>query len=184
MERKRRLALCFLSACLALTLYFAGREAFLGTPTIAVIQPAGGVDVVRVAGCVTDPGIYRIPKSTKMVAVIKMTAPFVIGKLADQSILNREVRGGEIVTVTPRGEQLFEISMERMKAKERMLLGIPLEPDQMDLADWDSLPGIGPALAKTIMEDRQYNGDFGCVESLQRVPGIGEKRFKELKKYF
>ena len=113
-----------------------------------------------------------------------MTAPFVMGKLADQSILNREVRVGDIITVTSKREQLFEISMERMKAKERMLLGIPLEPDQMDLADWESLPGIGPALAKTIMDDRQYNGAFGSVESLRRVPGIGEKRLKELKKYF
>ena len=184
MERKRRFALCFLSACLALTLYFPGREAFRGTSAAAVNQSAGRADVVRITGCVPAPGIYRIPKSTQVAAVIKMTAPFVIGKLVDQSILNREMRGGEIITVTRRGEQLFELSMERMKAKERMLLGIPLEPDQMDLADWESLPGIGPSLAKTIMDDRQYNGDFGSVESLQRVPGIGEKKLKELKKFF
>ncbi|HEX9024650.1 MAG TPA: helix-hairpin-helix domain-containing protein [Geobacteraceae bacterium] len=71
-----------------------------------------------------------------------------------------------------------------MKAKERMVLGIPLDPDLMDLADWDSLPGIGPVLAKSIVDDRHNNGAFGSVEALRRVPGIGEKRLKELKKYF
>lgn len=65
-----------------------------------------------------------------------------------------------------------------------MLLGIPLVPDQMDFADWDALPGIGPELAKTIMDNRQENGDFGSFGALQRVPGIGEKKLKKLKRYF
>ena len=64
------------------------------------------------------------------------------------------------------------------------MLGIPLLPDQMDAEDWDSLPGIGPKLAKKIVDDRQENGDYCSLEAVQRVPGMGEKKIKSLKKYF
>lgn len=38
-----------------------------------------------------------------------------------------------------------------------------------------SLPGIGPALAKRIVEHRQAHGPFNKVDDLQAVKGIGPK---------
>ena len=38
-----------------------------------------------------------------------------------------------------------------------------------------TLPGIGPALARRIAQDRAKVGPFGSVSALTRVPGIGEK---------
>jgi hypothetical protein len=46
----------------------------------------------------------------------------------------------------------------------------------LDLADADTLallPGIGPALAGRIVEDRNRRGAFGGIAGLQRVRGIG-----------
>jgi Helix-hairpin-helix motif len=46
----------------------------------------------------------------------------------------------------------------------------------LDLADADTLallPGIGPALAGRIVEDRNRLGAFGGIAGLQRVRGIG-----------
>jgi competence protein ComEA len=48
-------------------------------------------------------------------------------------------------------------------------------------AELDKLPGIGPAKAKAIVEDRQKNGPFKNAEDLQRVKGIGAKTFDKLK---
>lgn len=48
-------------------------------------------------------------------------------------------------------------------------------------SDLDKLPGVGPAKAKAIVEDRQKNGPFKSVEDLKRVKGIGDKTFDELK---
>jgi competence protein ComEA len=45
----------------------------------------------------------------------------------------------------------------------------------------EALPGIGPALAKKIVEFREKKGGFKRVEELLAVPGISEKRWRVLK---
>jgi competence protein ComEA len=44
-----------------------------------------------------------------------------------------------------------------------------------------TLPGIGPSLAKRIVEFRQKKGGFKRAEELLAVPGISEKRWRLLK---
>jgi competence protein ComEA len=48
-------------------------------------------------------------------------------------------------------------------------------------AELDKLPGVGPAKAKAIIEDRQKNGPFKSADDLKRVKGIGDKTFDKLK---
>jgi competence protein ComEA len=48
-------------------------------------------------------------------------------------------------------------------------------------ADLERLPGIGPSLAKKILEFRQKNGSFKSPADLMAVQGIGEKKFEQLK---
>jgi len=51
----------------------------------------------------------------------------------------------------------------------------PVDLDRADSAALERLPRIGPALASRIVADRRSNGDFGSLEALQRVRGIGPK---------
>ncbi|MBZ5499015.1 MAG: helix-hairpin-helix domain-containing protein [Acidobacteriia bacterium] len=44
-----------------------------------------------------------------------------------------------------------------------------------------TLPGIGPALAKTIIEHRTKSGKFNKIEELLNVKGVGEKKFQKIK---
>ena len=44
-----------------------------------------------------------------------------------------------------------------------------------------SLPGIGPALAARIVADREARGPFRTSEDLLRVPGIGPKRWEQIR---
>lgn len=51
-------------------------------------------------------------------------------------------------------------------------------PAQLDL-----LPRIGPTLSARIVEDREANGPFESIESLDRVKGIGPRTIHNLRPY-
>ena len=44
-----------------------------------------------------------------------------------------------------------------------------------------SVPGIGPSMAKRILEHRSKNGKFSKIEEILNVKGIGEKSFQKMK---
>ncbi|HXV76423.1 MAG TPA: helix-hairpin-helix domain-containing protein [Candidatus Polarisedimenticolaceae bacterium] len=47
----------------------------------------------------------------------------------------------------------------------------------------ESIPGIGPALAKRILDFRTKEGKFLRVDDLLKVRGIGEKSLEKLRPY-
>lgn len=51
----------------------------------------------------------------------------------------------------------------------------PVDLDVADAAAIEALPGIGPALARRIVEDRAAHGSFGSAAALERVRGVGPK---------
>jgi competence protein ComEA len=67
----------------------------------------------------------------------------------------------------------------RAHADSARRLSRPLAPgervdlDRATAAELVRLPRIGPALARTIVADREANGPFGGLEGLGRVRGIG-----------
>ena len=50
-----------------------------------------------------------------------------------------------------------------------------VDVDAADLAALESLPGIGPGLARRIAADRAERGPFGALSELGRVRGVGPK---------
>lgn len=56
----------------------------------------------------------------------------------------------------------------------------------INLASWHELqllPGVGPALARRIVADRDERGAFASVDDLQRVRGVGERTVRSLRPF-
>ncbi|MEI7817041.1 MAG: helix-hairpin-helix domain-containing protein, partial [Desulfuromonadales bacterium] len=81
-------------------------------------------------------------------------------------------------------ERLQLMTLEQMTVSERLVLNIPLDISSMSEIDFDRLPGIGPSLANRIIMHRQNNGGILRLEDLVSIEGIGEKKYKNIKKYF
>jgi competence protein ComEA len=61
------------------------------------------------------------------------------------------------------------------------LLGRKLDVNVATELDLEALPGIGPALARRIVGDRDRKGPFVDLDDLHRVYGIGPSRIRELR---
>lgn len=183
-RRSESFVLWLLSAGFCVMCFHKGHGAPLQGSSVAFMHRPGSSVSLRITGDVPKPGVYQFPKGVTVGDVIKMTLlrPGVI-QLEDPLYL-RQMKTGDIVTFRLTANEHAEIAVGDMNARERMLLGIPLNPDLMDCADWDALPGIGPELAKSIIDERQKNGEFGTVEHLKRVPGLGSKRVESIRRYF
>lgn len=58
---------------------------------------------------------------------------------------------------------------------------VPININTAPAAELELLPGIGPALAARIVEDREKKGPFKSVDDLDRVKGIGPETLRKLR---
>lgn len=49
-----------------------------------------------------------------------------------------------------------------------------------DVAELDTLPGIGPSTAEKIVEYRESNGPFATIDEITSVSGIGPAKFEQI----
>ena len=57
----------------------------------------------------------------------------------------------------------------------------PVNLNPATLSQLDNLPGIGPARAAAILQDREARGPFASVEELSRIPGLGQAAIDRLR---
>ena len=151
--------------------------------TGATARP-GGADVgavifVHVLGAVARPGLFELHDGARV-----MDAIAAAGGLTDEADpagvnLARVVSDGEQFYVPRQGEVPPGIPAAAAGAANAPAAKVNL--NTATVADLDSLPRIGPAMAQRIIDYRTTNGRFTSVDGLRDVAGIGDKTFEALK---
>lgn len=59
----------------------------------------------------------------------------------------------------------------------------PVDVNHASEQELEQLPGVGPAIARRIVEERERNGFFAYPEDLLCVRGIGEKTLNRLREW-
>jgi competence protein ComEA len=88
---------------------------------------------------------------------------------------------GILITFAATASSAFTTQAKKAPAKATATAAAPLNLNTATVAQLETLPGIGGATAKRIIEHRQKNGGFKKVEELMNIKGIGEKSFLKLK---
>ncbi|MCF3174318.1 ComEA family DNA-binding protein [Streptomyces sioyaensis] len=183
----------------------APRSSSLPSPSSSAAAVANGPPgeagrqlVVDVTGKVRHPGIRRMPPGSRVMDALQAAG----GVLRGASIrgLNRARRltdGEQIVVGAPgggagagdagaggSGSGVPSAGGGAGGAGAGAGGGGPGGPVSLGSAteqQLDSLPGVGPVLARHIIEFRTQHGGFTSVEQLRQVTGIGDRRFADLR---
>lgn len=144
--------------------------------TLAVPPSETAVIVVHVAGAVGQPGVHRLADGDRVIDAIAAAGGELPG--ADVQVLNlaAPVIDGQRIHVPLEGEP--------PEPDPAAPVGIPAGPVDINRAtaeQFESLPGIGPATAAAIIDDRSTNGPFATVDELDRVSGIGPATLARLR---
>jgi competence protein ComEA len=73
------------------------------------------------------------------------------------------------------------VERDRLPPLALRTLRVPIDPNRADEAELRALPGIGPALARRIVDSRRERGPFASVDDLRRVKGIGPRTLDRLR---
>ncbi|MFD0368375.1 helix-hairpin-helix domain-containing protein [Streptomyces sp. NPDC127114] len=156
----------------------------------SVRASAGAVVVVDVGGKVRRPGVFTLPAGSRVTDALRAAGGIRPG--TDLTGLNRArvlLDGEQVVVGLP------------VPATAGALMGAggaggaagaagsapgppspanPLSLNAATVEQLDALPGVGPVLARHIVEHRVEHGGFRSVAELRDVNGIGARRFADL----
>jgi len=151
------------------------------------LRPAPTLSPVRVhvAGAVVRPGVYELPKDSRILDAVEAAGGFVAE--ADKSALNLAaiVEDAERLDIPyvagyePEGDSGFVVVSTGTPSSSNGEGLININTASLD--ELDSLPGIGPTTAQRIIDYRNENGPFGSTEDIINVAGIGPATYEELK---
>lgn len=150
---------------------------------------------VHVTGAVVSPGMYGLPGSARVQDAIEAAGGMTDDAEPAMIDLARIVADGEQIVVPSAADLEAASASAQAQAADGggaspwpgksfsangSVVGGKVNINLADAAQLDDLPGIGQATAEKIIEDREANGPFASKDDLQRVSGIGAKKYAQL----
>jgi competence protein ComEA len=154
----------------------AGSPAGTG-PTAGAGPGASGQVAVHVAGRVRHPGLVRLPAGSRVQDAITAAGGVSSGADLDAVNLARRLTDGEQVRVPGPGDPA---PPPPDAAAGPATPSAPLDLNTATIEQLDTLPGVGEVTAGRIVAYRSAH-PFTTVDELLEVPGIGQRRFEQLK---
>lgn len=147
---------------------------------------------VFVNGAVAEPDLYVLPPRSRVVDAIEAAGGFAEG--AQRAVVNLAqplADGAQVYvpsvmeTAVPPPEVVTEPIAPAGSANSAAA-GAPgelIDINRAAQAELETLPGIGPSTAESIVRYREENGRFTSLESIMEVPGIGPAKLEQIREF-
>ena len=153
-------------------------------PVATLPQPI----VVHVAGAVNQPGVFTLPPGSRANAAVEAAGGPAPDAELDGLNLATPLTDGQRVYVPAVGEvdplTVGAAGVELPPAEGSTAEGSapgPIDINRATADELEQLPGVGPATATAIIDDRERNGPYATVDDLDRVPGIGPAKLEGIR---
>lgn len=156
-----------------------------GEPIQLSPPPTPAPIIVHVTGAVNQPGVYSLPAGSRVDEAIETAGG--LASDADTSIINLAMllEDGMQIWVPYQLPEVVDLEkpvMEISVPTPSQLAG-KININTATQIELESLSGIGPVIAKAIIQYRLDNGPFTEIEEIQEVSGIGPVTFEKIKLY-
>ena len=142
-------------------------------------SPCDNPVVIQVDGEVRSPGVYTFcVKPDLQTLLTRAGGP-------DPSLHpppHQTVSSGRKVLIQTAGTG-YRFSVTEMSAFSKMTLGLPISLNGEDEEGLTALPGIGPAMARAIAQERDRRGGFKGLDELKAVEGVGNRMLEKIRPF-
>jgi competence protein ComEA len=141
---------------------------------LSTARPPAGIRV-SIQGAVTSPGVYTLPPNSMAQDAIQAAGGFALDAEFQRINLAARIADGQEIRVPTKAPAIPSSAYTQPIATGKINL------NTASLAQLDTLPGIGPALAQRIIDYREKIGPFQTVDDLLKVKGIGASLFESIR---
>lgn len=140
---------------------------------------------VHVCGAVNNSGVYYLEAGSRVHEAVEMAGGFTQDAAEEYINLAQELEDGQQVYI-PTLEEALEQGLSAGSSASSSgtdssdgLININTATSEQ----LQTLSGIGESKAAAIISYREENGDFGSIEDIKNVSGIGDSTYEKIKDY-
>lgn len=133
---------------------------------------------VNITGAVVNAGVYSVMPVQRVSDIVELAGGFLSEADRDKVNLARRCSDGMKINVPYKKAPK---SKTTRRAAQKAANNAVVNINTADEAELQRIPGVGPVLAKKIVDYRETHGPFKTTEQLRDVGGIGESKFETLK---
>lgn len=156
----------------------------LQTPDAATLEEKSVAVAVYICGAVNSPGVYELPEGSRVKDAVDKAGG--LSPKADAISVNlaEVVTDGQQIVIYEQGSDMSSSGSggtAKAKSSGTAAPGLPVSINHGSLEALMLLDGVGEKTAQKIMDYRKSQGGFKSIEELKNVPGIGDKKFDQIK---
>lgn len=155
------------------------QKAVLKTSDTEVVNAENGQEnaaeiYVHITGAVNNPGVIKLAQGSRLIDAIEKLGGLAENADTDSVNLASVLEDVDKIHIYTKDETA-ETGAVSVSGTGRVNI------NTASLEDLKTLPGIGDAIGKSIIDYREKNGAFRSLEDLKEVDRIGDKVFEKLK---
>ena len=137
---------------------------------------------VYVTGAINKPGVVTVREGARTADAVKACGGLLPTADGEKVNMAQVLKDGQQVRVPEKqaGSSALPANTGKASSAVKTKADGPININTASAEELDALPGIGPAMAKRIIEYRETEGAFTAIEDIKKVKGIGEAKFEKM----